>query len=169
MRVTLAVGAALLAATLSAVPAAAADPPAIAAGVPTVTRLVKIFLDKEAAVGAAIRAADATALGTLLTDDFELRDGSRVATPVPREEWMRDALAGRSPGGEIRGMAVHDFGAVAIASFTQSMATGQMLVVDVWRAAGNDWQLAVRYSSDAGVPRSRAERARGAQQVPKKY
>jgi hypothetical protein len=169
MRVTVAVAAALLAAMLSAVPAEAADPPAGTAGVPTVTRLVKIFLDKEAAVGAAIRAADATALGALLTDDFELRDGSRVATPVPREEWMRDALASRNSGGEIHGMAVHDFGTVAIASFTQTMATGEVLVVDVWRAAAGDWKLAVRYSGNAGVVRPRAERSPRQQEIPKKY
>ena len=166
MRVTLVVAAAVLAALLSTVPAAA-DAQPLAAGVPTVTRLVKIFLDKEAAIGAAIRNADAVALGALLADDFELRDGSQVATPVPREQWMRDALAGRKAGGEIHGMAVHDFGTVAIASFTQAVPTGQMLVVDVWRAAGSDWKLAVRYTG--GSTAGAAPRGPRDAVIPKKY
>jgi hypothetical protein len=80
---------------------------------------------------------------------------------------MRDALAGRNAGGEIQGMAVHDFGAVAIASFTQSMATGQILVVDVWRAAGGDWKLAVRYTG--GTNAGAAPRGTRDAVIPKKY
>ena len=167
MRVTFAAGSALLAALLLAVPVAAADPKAGDVNVPTVTRLVKLFLDKEASIGTAIRAADSTALGALLTDDFELREDTQAASPIPRDDWMHEVLAARAPGGEIRGMAVHDFGSVAIASFTQSIANGSTFVVDVWRTSGTDWKLAVRYSSHAGVARSRTESR--SQEIPKKY
>src|SRR5204863_6710724 len=126
--------------------AVAADPKAGDVSVPTVTRLVKLFLDKEASIAAAIRAADSTALGALLTDDFELRENARPASPVPRDAWMRETLAARTAGGDIRGMAVHDFGGVAIASFTQSTANGAVFIVDVWQASGSDWKLAMRYS-----------------------
>ena len=165
MRVTLAAGSALVTALLFAAPAVAADTKAGAGNVPTVTRLVKLFLDKEASLGAAIRAGDSTALGALLSDDFELREDARPASPVPRDEWVRKVLAARAAGVEIRGMAVHDFGPVAIASFTQAGASGSTFVVDVWRAAGTDWKLAVRYTGHARTP-AREPRETS---IPKKY
>lgn len=149
---------------------AIADAPPTGGRVPTVTRLVKLFLEKEAALGAAVHSGDAAALGAFLADDFELRTGARAASPVPRAEWMREVLRTRDPGGEIGRMAVHDFGAVAVASFTQGGAGGPMLVVDVWRAQGADWKLAVRYASPAGsaafaIPGGSA----GEPEIPKKY
>ncbi len=48
-------------------------------------------------------------------------------------------------------MAVHDFGGVAVASFTQDTQSGPIFVVDVWRGSGDAWQLQVRYASPAGT------------------
>ena len=132
--------------------AVAADEPPTGGRVATVTRLVKLFLEKEDSLGAAVRNADAAALGALLTDDFELRTGARAASPIPRAEWVRELLRTRDPGGDISRMAVHDFGAIAIVSFTQEAVGGPVFVVDVWRAQGADWKLAVRYASPAGPP-----------------
>src|SRR5437762_6123186 len=137
---------------VASLPSVAADEQPTGGRVPTVTRLVKLFLEKEASLGAAVRNADPTALGGLLTDDFELRTGARAASPIPRADWMRELLRTRDPGGEISRMAVHDFGSIAIASFTQDAAGGLVFVVDVWRAQGTDWRLAVRYASPAGSP-----------------
>src|SRR5262249_48334368 len=140
----------LFAATLVSTVFFAASPPSLAdeppsgGRVPTVTRLVKLFLDKEVQLGATVRSADAAALGALLTDDFELRAGARAASPVPRDDWMRELMRTRDPGGDISRMAVHDYGTVAIASFTQESSAGPVFVVDVWRAQGADWKLAVR-------------------------
>ena len=39
----------------------------------------------------------------------------------------------------------------------------------VYVKQGSDWKLAIRYSSNAGVERSRAERAPRPQEIPKKY
>ncbi len=126
----------------------AAEP---AGRVSTITRLVRLFLDKEASLASAARNADGAALARLLADDFELRTGARAANPVPRAQWMAEILRTRDPGGEIRGMAVHDFGAVAVASFTQDTQSGRIFVVDVWRGSGTDWKLQVRYASPAGT------------------
>jgi len=169
MRVTFAAGSALVSALLLAAPAAAADTNAANISVPTVTRLVKLFLAKEASIDTAIDASDSTALGALLTDDFEFREDSRHASPVPRADWMREALAARTPAGEIRGMAVHDFGNIAVASFTQAAPTGPRFVVDVWQAAANDWKLAVRYSSSAAVSGPRRPAMPRPPEIPKKY
>ena len=137
--------------------------------VPTVTRLVKLFLDKEGALGASVRSADAAALGKLLTDDFELRTGARAANPVPRGDWMREMLRTRDPGGDISRMAVHDFGGTAIASFVQDSLAGPLFVVDVWRADGSDWKLAVRYAGPAATGFPVPGAAAGEPEIPKKY
>src|SRR5436190_260845 len=110
---------------LAFLPALGADERASTAPVPTVTRLVKIFLEKEAALTAAVREGDAYALGALLADDFELRAATRAAKPVARADWMKEVLGAREGGLDIAGMAVHDLGAVAIASFTQDGARGR--------------------------------------------
>jgi len=151
-------------------PSVAADEPPTGGRVPTVTRLVKLFLEKEASLGAAVRSADGTALGGLLTDDFELRTGARAASPIPRADWVRELLRTRDPGGEISRMAVHDFGTIAIASFTQDASGGPVFIVDVWRRQGTDWKLAVRYASHAGSPAFAIPGAgAGEPGIPKKY
>lgn len=169
-RIALVAGLLALLALAVSPPAAAQEVRPSGGRVPTVTRLVKLFLDKENALGASIRSGDAAALGNLLTDDFELRTGARAASPVPRADWMRELLRTRDPGGDISRMAVHDLGATAIASFTQQSAAGPLFVVDVWRAVGAEWKLAVRYAAPAGsdafpVPGAGA----GEPEFPKKY
>ena len=164
------VGVLALPALLAASFSFAADEQATGGRVPTVTRLVKLFLEKEASLGAAIRNADTAALGGLLTDDFELRTGARAASPIPRADWMRELLRTRDPGGDISRMAVHDFGAVAIASFTQGAAGGSVFVVDVWRGQGTEWKLAVRYASPAGSPAFAIPGGSASEpDIPKKY
>jgi hypothetical protein len=135
---------------VASLPSVAADEQPTGGRVPTVTRLVKMFLEKEASLGAAVRNGDPTALGALLTDDFELRSGARAASPIPRADWMRALLRTRDPGGDISRMAVHDFGTIAVVSFTQDAVGGPVFVVDVWRGQETDWRLAVRYASPAG-------------------
>ena len=140
------------------------------ARVGTITRLVKLFQDKEASLASAVRNADGAALAKLLADDFELRTGARAANPVPRAQWMAELLRSRDPGGEIRGMAVHDFGSLAVASFTQDTQSAPIFVVDVWRRSGDAWQLQVRYAGPAGTTQAGIPGAGVAEpEIPKKY
>ena len=47
-------------------------------------------------------------------------------------------------------MAVHDLGGFAVVSFIQGNdVTRAVFVVDVWRHAGADWKLAIRYAAAA--------------------
>ena len=148
----------------------AADERPTGGRIPTVTRLVKLFLEREAALGDAIRRADAPALGAMLTEDFEMRAGARAATPIPRADWMREVLAKRDGGGEIDRMAVHDLGTVALVSFTLGGPTGPIFVVDVWRAQGEAWKLAVRYASPTGTAQFAIPGAAAPEsEIPKKY
>ena len=147
------VGAAALPAVFAtACRSAAADVPPTGGRVATVTRLVKLFLEKEDF--ARRRRPQCRRSGARSVADRRFRVAHRRAGSEPdsRADWMRELLRTRDPGGEISRMAVHDFGAVAIASFTQDAAGGPVFVVDVWRAQGADWKLAVRYASPAGSP-----------------
>jgi hypothetical protein len=138
--------------------------------VPTVTRSVKLFLERESALAEAIRGADAATLDKSLAEDFELRAGARAGRPVPRADFLREVRRSRDGGGEIAAMAVHDLGDVAVVSFTQGNRGGALFVVDVWRKQGSDWQLAIRYASPAGTP-TYAIPGVGidAPEIPKKY
>lgn len=138
--------------------------------VQTVTRLVKLYLERESVLSAAIRGGDEKTLAGLLDDDFELRVASRAGAPVPRAEFVREALRTRDGGGEIGGMAVHDYGSVAVVSFALDGKSGTVFVVDVWRISGDSQKLAVRYASPAGsksfaIPGAPAPES----EIPKKY
>lgn len=148
----------------------AADRQPTGGQVPTITRLVKLFLERESAIGDAIRKGDAQALGDLLTDDFEMRTGARAAAPVPRAEWMREILRTRDGGTNIGRTAVHDYGTVQVVSFTMSGNAGSIFVVDVWRQQGESLKLAVRYASPTGNPQFAIPGAGTSElEFPKKY
>jgi hypothetical protein len=154
------------------VPAHSADEaPAPPGRIPTVTRLVKSFLDREEALSAAMRAADTASLERTLTDDFELRAGARAATPIPRADFLRDVARNRPASGAASQMAVHDLGSISIVSFVQGdEAKRAIFIVDVWRQSGTDWKLAIRYAGPAGAPDFPIPGA-GAppSEIPKKY
>jgi hypothetical protein len=121
--------------------------------IPTVTRLVKLFLDREELLSAAMRAGDMASLERALTDDFELRAGARAASPISRADFLGDVARNRPTSDAASRMAVHDLGSIAIVSFVQGDdAKRAIFVVDVWRQSGTDWKLAIRYAGPAGAP-----------------
>lgn len=124
--------------------------------VPTVTRLVKVFSGLEADLVAQVHSTDAGALDQSLDPSFEMRVGAAPGTPIPRDEWIRQARAASARPPRIDQMAVHDFGEVAVVSFREipaqaapARAASGRFVVDCWKRAGDGWKLAVRYVSDA--------------------
>lgn len=148
--------AALALAAMAAGPAAAQGP---VDRVPTVTRLVKLFLEQERALADAIRGGRAAAVDAALADDFELRTAARPGVPTPRAEWLRQVVAAPGPAVAFEQMAVHDYGAVAVVSFLQvpldappGGAGRGLATVDVWKRAGDEWRLAVRYAGPSGPP-----------------
>jgi hypothetical protein len=160
---------AFVVALAAAAAAIAAD--AVPGRVPTVTRLVKVYADRETALAQAIRAGDKAAIERALADDFELRVGARAAQPIPRDDFVQSLVRTRDAGGEISAMAVHDLGAAAIASFTQGDGANAIFVVDVWRKYGDDWKLAIRYANPAGATRAPIPGADAPppDTIPKKY
>jgi hypothetical protein len=153
-------------------PAHSADAPSAPPGrIPTVTRLVKLFLDREEMLSAAIGAGDMASLDRTLTDDFELRAGARAASPIPRADFLSDVARNRPTSGAASLMAVHDLGSITIVSFVQGDdAKRAIFVVDVWRQSGTDWKLAIRYAGPAGAPDFPIPGAGASpSEIPKKY
>ena len=123
----------------------------------TVTRLVKLFDGLENDWLAAIRNRDEAALGALLAEDFEMRLASRPADPIPRAEWIKQALGTPSAGWTVRQMAARDMGCVVIVSFRLDPAAGAsgarpVLVVDTWVQAQGTWRVTARYAGAADEP-----------------
>lgn len=140
-------GLAVLAALLPAAVAAR-----VRSQVPLMTRLVKLFLEREIALFEAEAARDRATLERLLAPDFEQRDAAAPGRPQPRAAWLA-ARAGAAVDSDIslEQMAVHDLGESALVSFVARPQPGAPLfVVDLWRRSGDDWRLQVRYRSAAG-------------------
>ncbi len=119
--------------------------------IPTVTRLVQLFMGLEATLIDAQLKGDTAGLGALLTDNFEMRIDAWPGEPIPRAEWLKRVLEQRRAG-QPEQMAVHDYGDIAIASFllkvegNTKQPTG-VFIVDVWHRASGDWKLATRYAA----------------------
>ena len=137
---------------------AGAQPSGTPARIPTVTRLVKQFFELERTLNEKLAANETAALDTLIDADFEARSAVNPGTPIPRTEWLR-AASGQPERPRIDQMAVHDFGNIAIVSFTQSgrpkAATrdASRMIVDCWKRSGERWLLVVRYESTATATR----------------
>ena len=142
------------------------------ANVPSVSRLVKLFMEREIALQERSRAGDSAGLSAFLADDFELRAATRPGRPIPRDVYIAQVANQKPAEAAPTEMAVHDMGgALAIASFRVPAASGDgsLFVVDVWRRIGNDWKLAIRYaaasSSSVTIPGTGADTG----DLPKRY
>jgi hypothetical protein len=128
------------------------------ARIPTVTRLVKQFFELETTLNEKLEANDAAALDTLIDADFEARSAANPGTPIPRADWLR-AASGQAHKPRIDQMAVHDFGSIAVVSFTQSTRAkaatqdSTRMIVDCWKRSGDHWLLVVRYESPSTATR----------------
>ncbi|MEN6540283.1 MAG: nuclear transport factor 2 family protein [Mizugakiibacter sp.] len=144
--------AALLACATVAAPDAGPGPQRI----PTVSRAAMLFAGFERDLGDALRTRDAARLKRLLAEDFEQRDARAPDTPTPRADWLAHLPPALADAEQER-FAVHDYGDTAVVSFalvpqaTDKNAAAPYFVVDVWRKAGEYWQLAVRYIGADGA------------------
>jgi len=137
---------------LVSVPALAQSPAQHPASTPTRGMVVLGNLEQDLATAlAAGRAADAD---KLLAADFEQRDASAPAQPLPRAEWLASRRTGEALP-TLSQMTVHDFGSVAVVSYISSVVSPppatshDVFLIDVWRNEGGHWQLQVRYQAPA--------------------
>jgi hypothetical protein len=141
-----------------------AAPPTDTPGrIPTVTRLVKLFYEREGELVSALKNKEQVKLDALVAEDFELRSAAAPGVPVPRADWLSKSLAEASAySGGIEQMAVHGLNDTSIVSFlwksANSVQTGALpdvFVIDVWRLSGNEWKLAIRYASPTSSANAR--------------
>ena len=117
--------------------------------IPTVTRLVRIMMLNEDALSTALEGGDQPAVERLLTDDFEMRIGTAPATPVARDDWIRNALLDPRKGAEREQMSAHEMGEFVVASFLERPAGAlpAVYMVDIWKKTGAEWKLSRRFSA----------------------
>lgn len=123
----------------------------------TTTRLVARYSDLERQLTNAMQHKDEAALGRLLAEDFEQWTPAPPGDPLPREEWMHNALTAVTiQSFQLRQMAVRMVGETAVVSFVQSQravcngrdCSGDSFIVDLWQQHKDAPQLLVRYASD---------------------
>jgi hypothetical protein len=133
--------------SLLELPAAAQD--RASGRIPTVTRLVRIMTINEEALSSALEGSDQPAVERLLADDFEMRIGTAPATPVARDDWIRNALVHPGTAREREQMSAHEMGEFVVASFLERPAGGSpaIYVVDIWKKSGAEWKLSRRFSA----------------------
>ena len=142
------VGAAVLGAALLGVTAPAmAAAPGAGGAIQTMTLYVKQFGELERLLADAHARQDMAALDKLLSPAFEVRRADGML--VSREDWVQ--TAGRKTAASVSGLAVHEAGNQAVASFfSQDRSGARRFVVDVWGQQGSGtWLLRVRFDSPA--------------------
>lgn len=154
-------------------PGATAEQGAAAPGPPiaTTTRLVAQFSELEQKLGSAIEGRDAATLDKLLSDDFEQWTPAPPGEPIPREQWMHNALDGGFvlQSFAVRQMAVRTVDKTAVVSFVQSQSgvcngracSFTSFVVDLWQTRNGSPLLLVRYSSEVAPGAHRAPKPTG--------
>jgi len=112
-----------------------------------------LFSRLEQELNQAVAARDRQKLSSLRADDFEQRTSAPPMDPLPRQQWINQALGeqtGTPP--QIRNMAVRTFSDSCVVDFLESFDPERKkpdrFVVDVWRGSEQGWKLAVRYRSN---------------------
>ncbi len=126
-------------------------------GTATVTVVKYTGLERE--LLAAQQGQDLPGMEKFLSPDFEVWS-AESPSPNPKADWQQEWMHSSLKDFRIRGMAVREFGDLAVVSFLldrQGTAGGKMLsptvfVVDVWHQSSN--KLAVRYESSPALARS---------------
>ncbi|MGA9136211.1 MAG: nuclear transport factor 2 family protein [Candidatus Sulfotelmatobacter sp.] len=111
----------------------------------------------------AIQKKDRTALEAILAPEFTLRTSEDPENPTPRTDWIEKALTSYNiHSSSERAIVIRAFLGVAVVSFVQSQQvttdgkddSGDYLVVDLWKASHDKWQVAARYMAPVGSYRS---------------
>ncbi len=115
---------------------------------PVVTRLVQVYSENEQRLADAVNRRDSREIDRLLASDFEFRSAGSIGTPVPRADWLAQALKEPSAAVSIGQMAVHDYGTIRVVSFLMTRTGAPAVaVVDVWMELGDASVLKVRYAA----------------------
>lgn len=111
----------------------------------------------------AVQKKDKASLDEILAPEFTLRTSENPESLILRADWIQKALTSYDlRSSNQRAMVIRAFLGVAVVSFVQSEqvtidgkdSSGDYLVVDLWKANRNRWQVAARYLAPAGNDRS---------------
>jgi hypothetical protein len=99
---------------------------------------------------------DQAALDSILAPEFTVSSSESPENPLSRADWIQRALTGYDIRSyEQRSMVIRAFVGVAVVSFVQSQKatldgkdrSGDYMIVDLWEASHNKWQVSARYQA----------------------
>jgi len=132
----------------------------------TMTRGVSVFGKAEVELAEALKSHDEAAIDRIVGIEFEQRSANAPSMPVPRGDFLDQAAAEFAHATGMRDMAVHEYGDVAVVSFTwmRDRPQAPAFVVDVWRrkTADDPYQVVSRYVSALPPAVARKRRAAAA-------
>ena len=108
----------------------------------------------------AARRKDNAALDAILAPEFTMLSSEKPERPMPRAEWMQRSVTGFEVDSySNHAMLIRAFLRVAVVSFVQSRkatcggrdCSGDYMIVDLWEANHNRWQVFARYMAPVGV------------------
>jgi hypothetical protein len=131
--------------------------------VPDARSFMELFSKLELRLDQAVHKKNEASLDEMLAPEFSLRSSINPETPLSRASWIEKALASRDNRAcTHEAMTIRAFVGVAVVSFVcrQKAPVGgkgigsEYLIVDVWEANHQKWQVGARYMALAGSQKS---------------
>jgi Domain of unknown function (DUF4440) len=135
--------------------------------VPDARSFIELFTKLELKLDLAVQKKNEASLDAMLAPEFLLRSSMNPETPLSRASWIEKAMANR----DIRttshdALTIRAFVGVAVVSFVcrQKATVGgkdlpsDYLIVDVWEANHEKWQVGARYMAPVGRKQESTER-----------
>jgi hypothetical protein len=117
---------------------------------------LELFTKLESEWIQAAQRKDKAALDSILAPEFRVSSSENPENPLSRADWIQRTLAGYDIRSyQHRSMAIRAFVGVAVVSFVQSQkatldgkdCSGDYMIVDLWEANHNKWQVSARYQA----------------------
>jgi Domain of unknown function (DUF4440) len=127
--------------------------------VPDARSFMELFTKLELKLDQAVQEKNEVSLEAMLAPEFLLRSSMNPETPLSRAAWIEKALASSDvPSSTHDSMTIRAFVGVAVVSFVcrQKATVGgkdrpsDYMIVDVWEANHDKWQVGARYMAPVG-------------------
>lgn len=127
--------------------------------IPDARSFMELFTKLEVRLDQAVHEKNAESLDSMLAPEFSLRTSINPESPLSRASWIKKALVGNDDRVcTHEALTIRAFTGVAVVSFIcrqKTMVDGkdvasEYLIVDVWEANHQKWQVGARYLAPSG-------------------
>jgi hypothetical protein len=130
------------------------------ASVPDARSFTELFDKLELKLEQAVREKSENSLDALLAPEFSFRSARNPETLLSRASWIEKTLASHDDRGlSHAALTIRAFKGVAVVSFVSRQKlfnskkgpSSSYLIIDVWEATQDRWQVGARYAAPTGV------------------